>query len=347
MKRSTRILQGVAVLALAGVAGTASARDLTAVGFGGAIQDAFREAYFAPYAAEKGITVLEDTTLGGLAKQKAMIDTGVITWDVMQLEEDEITVACESGMLEEIDWSTRPNAEDIDPTLFKECGVGAASWAYIFTYDNDKTSDAPTTWQEFWDVEKWPGTRGLRKTAKLTLEVALVADGVAAEDVYDVLATKEGQDRAFAKLDEIKPHVQWWESGAQPQEWLSSGDVTITAAFNGRVASAQKEGKNFPIQWDGQVNSWEFWGIMKGSPNLEQAIGLVEYMMEPGPQAAFARLIPYGVSNTKAMEQLSPEALAQLPTAPENTRNSVRFDADFWIDNNEELAARFATWVAQ
>lgn len=347
MKTSIRIMQGVAFAALIGLSSAASARDLTVVGFGGAVQDAFRKAYFTPYATDKGITVLEDTTNGGLAKQKAMVDAGNVTWDVMQMEDDEVTVACESGLLEDIDWTTRPNGGDIEPSLFKECAVGALSWANVLTYDGDKIKEGPQTWADFWNVEKWPGKRGMRKTAKLTLEVALMADGVAPADVYGALATKEGQDRAFAKLDELKPHVQWWESGAQPQEWLSSGDVVMTTAYNGRVAAAQKEGKNFPVVWDGQINSWEFWAIMKGTPNLDQAIDLVDYMMSPAPQAVFAQAIPYGVSNVKAMDELPPEAVAQLPSAPENLKSSIRFNADFWIDNNEELSARFATWVAQ
>jgi putative spermidine/putrescine transport system substrate-binding protein len=340
-------MQGVAFAALIGLSSAASARDLTVVGFGGAVQDAFRKAYLTPYAAAKGITVLEDTTNGGLAKQKAMVDAGNVTWDIMQMEDDEVTVACESGLLENIDWSTRPHGGDIEPTLFKECAVGALSWANVLTYDGDKIKEGPQTWADFWNVEKWPGKRGMRKTAKLTMEVALMADGVKPSEVYGVLATKEGQDRAFAKLDELKAHIQWWESGAQPQEWLSSGDVVMTTAYNGRVSAAQEAGKNFPVAWDGQINSWEFWAIMKGTPNLDQAIDLVDYMMAPEPQAVFAGAITYGVSNVKAMDHLSPERMAQLPSAPENLKNSVRFDADFWIDNNEELSARFATWVAR
>lgn len=346
MHKQTRLLLAAGVMAFAGFS-TASARDLTVVGFGGAIQDAFRAAYFEPYAKEKGITVLEDTTNGGLAKQKAMVDAGNVTWDVMQMEDDEITMACEQGLLENIDWSTKAHADEIDPAQFKECGVGALSWANIMTYDTDKLTDGPKTWADFWNVEKWPGKRGLRKTAKLTMEVALMADGVPPSDVYKVIATKEGQDRAFAKLDELKPHIQWWESGAQPQEWLSSGDVVMTSAYNGRVDTAQKEGKNFAIVWDGQINSVEFWAIMKGTPNLEQSVEFVEFLMSKEPQAAFANVIAYGVSNLKAMEALAPERLAKLPSAPDNMKNAVRFDANFWIDNGEELAERFASWVAQ
>ena len=248
MRTTIRILLGAGAVMAAGLS-AAQARDLTVVGFGGAIQDAFREAYFVPFGKQNGITVLEDTTNGGLAKQKAMLDAGNVTWDVMQMEDDEITMACDQGLLEEIDWSTKANAADTDPGAFKECGVGALSWANILTYDADKTPDGPKNWADFWNVEKWPGKRGMRKTAKLTMEVALMADGVSPHDVYQVIATKEGQDRAFAKLDELKPYIQWWEAGAQPQEWLSSGDVVMTTAYNGRVDKAQQEGKNCPIVW--------------------------------------------------------------------------------------------------
>ncbi|MGQ3213455.1 MAG: ABC transporter substrate-binding protein [Shinella sp.] len=326
---------------------SAQARDLTVVGFGGAVQDAFRDAYFTPYAKEKGITVLEDTTNGGLAKQKAMVDAGNVTWDVMQMEDDEVTMACEQGLLENIDWSKQAHADEIDPSQFKECAVGALSWANILTYDTAKLTDGPKNWVDFWNVEKWPGKRGLRKTAKLTMEVALMADGVPPSEVYSVIATKEGQDRAFAKLDELKPHIQWWESGAQPQEWLSSGDVVMTSAYNGRVDTAQKEGKNFAIIWDGQINSTEFWAIMKGTPNLDQSIAFVEFLMSKDPQVTFANKIAYGVSNVKAMEALPTERLAKLPSAPDNLKNAVRFESEFWIDHGEELAERFASWVAQ
>ncbi len=179
------------------------------------------------------------------------------------------------------------------------------------------------------------------------MEVALMADGVPPSEVYSVIATKEGQDRAFAKLDQLKPHIQWWESGAQPQEWLSSGDVVMTTAYNGRVDTAQKEGKDFAIVWDGQINSTEFWAIMKGTPNLDESTSFVEFMMSKEPQITFANNIAYGVSNVKAMEALPADRLAKLPSAPDNLKDAVRFNSEFWIDHGEELAERFASWVAQ
>jgi putative spermidine/putrescine transport system substrate-binding protein len=347
MTFSRMIACAVSLAVLAGTGAGAQARDLTVVGFGGTVQDAYRKAYWDPYAALKGIKYVEDTTNGGLAKQKAMIETGNVTWDVMQMEADEVAIACDEGLLADVDWTTLSSYKDSEPSMFTPCGVGAIVWSEVLTYDADKIKEGPQSWADFWNVEKWPGKRGLRKTAKLTLELALMADGVAPADVYTVLATPEGQDRAFAKLDEIKPHIQWWESGAQPLEWLAAGSVAMTAAFNGRITTAQGEGRNFPVVWNEQLFAIDYWAIMANSPNHDQAVDLVDYMNSTGPQKLFAETIPYGIANKEAMAQLDPAVLAILPSAPENQKRALSLDTRFWIDHGQELSERFSNWVAR
>lgn len=342
----------LAACALAGmaiVAGSqnASARDLTVVGFGGTLQDAFRKAYFGPYAGSTSSKLVEDTTNGGLAKQKAMVETNNVTWDVVQMEEDEVTLACAEGLLVDVDWTKLANYSKADPKMFMECGAGAIMWSEVLTYDAAKLKGGPKNWADFWNVQKWPGKRGLRKTAKLTLELALMADGVPTSDVYKVLATKEGQDRAFKKLDELKPNIQWWESGAQPLEWLASGAVSMTAAFNGRIANARKEGRDFPIIWDESLYSIDYWAIIAGSSNEAQAVKFVDFAISTDPQKAFAEIIPYGIANHEAMTALAPAVLSQLPSAPDNVKNAVRIDSKFWTDHGQELNERFSAWVAR
>ena len=90
----------------------------------------------------------------------------------------------------------------------------------------------------------------MRKGARYNLEFALMADGVKTADVYKVLATKDGADRAFKKLTELKPNIQWWEAGAQPPQFLVAGDVVMTTAYNGRIDAAQREGKNLQDRLD-------------------------------------------------------------------------------------------------
>jgi putative spermidine/putrescine transport system substrate-binding protein len=324
------------------------ARDLTAVGFGGATQEAFHKAYFKPYAAQSGKPVVQDTYDGGIAKQKAMVQAGNPTWDVVQMDENEMALACEQGLLEPLDHSKLSNAGDIPADKFAPCGVGAIVWSEVMTYDNKKfASDGPKTWADFWNVKKWPGKRGLRKQARMTLEIALMADGVKPSDVYTVLATKAGQDRAFAKLDEIKPYIQWWETGAQPLEWLSSGSVAVTAAYNGRIAIANQQGGHFPLIWNQQLYSMDYWTIIKGTPNLADSYALLDYMVSPKAQTAFAQAIPYGIVNAKAQAALDKQTLSNLPTAPANLENALLLDTPFWVNYEEDLMARFTNWAAK
>ncbi|EYR78233.1 polyamine ABC transporter substrate-binding protein [Shinella sp. 838] len=340
----TRFFAMMASAALV-VASPALSRDLTVVGFGGATQEAMRETLFKPYQEKAGAPLLEESYTGGIAKVKAMVETGTTTWDVVQMDENEMILACDQGLLEPFDWAGLPNSADIIAPAKSDCGVGAFVWSKILAYDGDKTSGV-TSWADFWNLEKWPGKRGLRKQARMTLEVALLADGAKPEELYDILATKEGQDRAFAKLDAIKPSIQWWESGAQPMEWLASGEVTMTSAYNGRVIAANQQGRHFKMSWTNQLYAMDFWAIPKGG-NRDQAFDIVNFMTSPEPQKAFAEKMVYGVTNAKAMDSISADIKPQLPTAEENMVGALAVSTPFWVDHEEELQQRFNRWVAQ
>ena len=108
--------------------------------------------------------------------------------------------------------------------------------------------------QDFFDLERFPGRRGMRRSPVANLEFALMGDGVPAEEVYAVLDTRAGVERAFRKLDTIKDEVVWWETGAQPPQMLADGEVLMSTAYNGRIFNAQVlEEQSFVIVWDGQV----------------------------------------------------------------------------------------------
>lgn len=341
----TRFFAMMASAALV-VASPALSRDLTVVGFGGATQEAMRETLFKPYQEKAGAPLLEESYTGGIAKVKAMVETGTTTWDVVQMDENEMILACDQGLLEPFDWAGLPNSADIIAPAKSDCGVGAFVWSKILAYDGDKTSGV-TSWADFWNLEKWPGKRGLRKQARMTLEVALLADGAKPEELYDILATKEGQDRAFAKLDEIKSSILWWTTGAESVERLAAGDVVATATFNGRVAAANASGKDFALIWDGQVFGIDYWGIVKGSPNRENAEKFIAFASTESAQATFPQHIAYGVTNLAAIRGVKPEIAKDLPTTEANMTAAVALNTEFWADHGEALEARFATWRAQ
>lgn len=338
----------VAAIVLATTASPSSARDLAVVSWGGSYQEAQRTAYFGPYKAKFG-GIKDEAYNGELAKIKAMVDTGDVTWDLVQMEAPELENACEEGLVERIDWERLGGKDQMIPSaVMGECGVGTIVWSTILAYDSEKIgAEQPKNWADFWNTEKWPGKRALRKSAKFTLEIALLADGVPAPDVYILLGTSKGIDRAFAKLDELKEHIQWWESGAQPPQWLAAGDVIMSSAYNGRISSAADEGQPFNIVWDGQVYTLDGWAIVEGTPNQDAAYNFLSVANDPKQQAILSAEIPYGPTHVDAVSVTTPEVLAKLPTAAANIEHGLFQDTDFWIDHVEELTERFNNWASQ
>lgn len=330
------------------VAGSASARDLTVVSWGGNYQDAQREIYFAPFAKQTGKPVLEESWDGGYGVLAAKLQAGTPNWDVVQVETEELALGCADGIYEPVDWQALGGEDKFIEPAVSECGVGAIVWTTGLSYDADKLKEPPTSWADFWDTTKFPGKRGLRRGPKYALEFALMADGVAPAEVYDVLKTPEGVDRAFAKLDELKADIVWWEAGAQPIQLLASGEVVMTSAYNGRLAGINKtEGKNFQIVWPGSIYAIDSWVVLKGSPNKEAGFEFIRFASLPENQSKLPDFIAYGLPNKEAGAMLKPEVAAQLPTAPDNLEVSIPLDGEFWVDNIEALTTRFNAWLAQ
>lgn len=323
------------------------ADDLTVISFGGAVQKAQEKAYYAPFTKETGIKVIAGEYNGEQAKIKAMVETHNVTWDVVEVESAELYRGCEEGIYEQLDYAKIGDKKDFLPKAVSDCGVGTFVWSTVLAYDGDKLKTPPSSWQDFWDVKAFPGKRGLRKGAKFTLEIALLADGVKPADVYATLATKEGVERAFKKLDQIKPHIQWWEAGAQPPQMLAAGDLVMSSAYNGRIATAQSEGKNLKIVWNGSIYDADHWAIPTGTPKLQEAYKFIAFASRSGQQQVYSSEITYGPTNLKAVEGLDPKRAAELPTTPKNLEGALASNTQFWVEHGEELEQRFNAWAAK
>ncbi|MGE5650218.1 ABC transporter substrate-binding protein [Noviherbaspirillum sp. UKPF54] len=335
------------LLAAAMAAGFAHAGEMTVVNFGGANGLAQKAAYVEPFQKASGnkVTVVEYN--GEMAKLKAMVETKKVSWDLVEIESGEIGRACDEGLLEKIDISKIGKKEDFMPAAIHECGLGAFVWSTVLGYNADKLKTPPTSWADFWDVKKFPGKRGLRKGARFNMEFALMADGVAPKEVYNVLSTKAGVDRAFKKLDELKGNIQWWEAGAQPPQFLVAGDVVMSSVYNGRIDAAQREGKNLAISWNGSVYDLDYWVIPKGAKNKDVAEKFIAYSSTPEAQHVYATKIAYGPVNNYAFKRMDYKLLSQLPTSSTNAKTAVQANLKFWADHGEELEQRFAAWAAK
>lgn len=348
---------GVATIAVAalGFAGTASSSEtLTIVSWGGAYTKSQVEAYHKPWIEMTGDTINSEDYNGGLAEVRAQVEAGNVTWNLVDVELSDAVRGCDEGILETLPTDDLPAGDDgtaavedfIAGTLH-ECAVGTIVWSTVYAYDETKFDTGPTTVADFFDLEKFPGKRGMRKTPKANLEFALMADGVPSDEVYDLLATPEGVERAFAKLDTIKDDTIWWEAGAQPPQLLADGEVVMTTAYNGRLFNAiAKENKPFEIVWDGQVWDIDLWVIPKGAPNKERAWEFIKFSTDTQRLADQAKYISYGPVRKSSFPKILPEMQPHMPTAPANFQNPLQNDFEFWADYGDELNERFNAWLA-
>ena len=342
--------------------GFAANADVTVMSWGGAYGAAQTEAHVKPWAAASGNAAIMVDSDNPAPAIKAMVEAGNVTVDVASVEYADAIRLCDEGVLEPIDVASlpagadgTPAAEDFLAGAVTECGVSTDIWSNVFAYDTTKfTGEVPTTAADFFDLAKFPGKRGLKKGAKAVLEFALLADGVPAGEVYAVLDTPEGVDRAFAKLDTIKAETVWWEAGAQPPQLLADGEVAMSTAYNGRIfAAAVGEGKPFMIVWDGQIYENEMYVVPKGAPNKDLAMEFIKYATSTEGLRAQAQQISYGPARKSSMatEILYKDGKTvmapHLPTAPENLTNALETSSAFWVDHDAELNERFQAWLAQ
>lgn len=343
-------LTTIAVFSLFAV-GAHAEQTMTITSYGGAYQASEDKAYFQPFSQKTGVKILQDEWNNEVSKLKAMVSTGQVSWDVLDVEPAIALQGCDEGWLEKLDYAALGVKKDqmVDGAAL-DCAIGTIVFGTIYAYDQDKfPNGGPTTAADFWDVKKFPGPRALRKSPKTTLEFALVADGVPTSDVYKVLSTKEGIDRAFAKLDKIRPNVKvWWTAGAQPVQLLADGEVAMTTAWNGRIYDAVKnDKKNFKIVWDGQALDFNLWAIPKGAKHQDLAKQFIKFTMNPDVMSKQSQYISYGPTLLEATKRVPEDILVDLPTAPENMKNAYAVSADFWADHDEALTERFNIWLAK
>jgi putative spermidine/putrescine transport system substrate-binding protein len=349
MKPITNLLVSASLLAsVFAVSPLHAATKLSIVTFGGAYESAVKQAYLEPYTQATGTTFGLEAYDGGLAKLSAMVQANNTTWDVVDLESNDAIAACDEGLLMKFDKSLLGDSSDFIAGSISDCAVASMVWSTVFAYDSSKLASGPSQVGDFFDTAKFPGKRGLRKSPKGTLEWALLADGVSKDQVYAVLATPAGLDRAFNKLSSIKHDIIWWESGAQAPQLLADGAVVMVQAYNGRIQSAvDSDHKPFTIVWDGQIYDFEWWGVPKGSKNAKAAADFIAFASKPEVISQLSRYIAYAPPRTEALQHVEAKTLSSLPTAPANFGNALQIDVNFWTDNIDVINKRFQVWLSQ
>jgi putative spermidine/putrescine transport system substrate-binding protein len=352
--------------AVAAVAGGAMAEEMTIVSWGGAYSKSQLKAYHEPYSEKTGVTILnDDSSNEAVAKLRAMNEAGNITWDVVDVVAADAIRLCDEGLALEIDFDTQlaaapdgtPASEDFGDLLVSDCFIPQIVYSTTFGYRTDLVGDnPPTEICAVFDLENYPGKRSLEKRPINNMEWALLCDGVAKDDVYDVLATPEGQDQALAKLDTIKDSVVWWSAGADTPQLLADGEVIMGSTYNGRLFSVIEEQKQpVAMLWDAQVFDLDGWIIPAGlsEERQQRALDYIMFATDTQRLADQAKYISYGPARASSAPLVGQHAdlgidmAPHMPTDPENAKNTFLYNYEFWADYRDDIDAKFQAWLAQ
>ena len=246
--------------------------------------------FVAPFTAASGIQATQQTWDGDADALAAAVKQPS-AWDIVQVNGNELSTGCAGGWFEKLDWSQIGGKDHYLPQAVSDCGVGGTVANLVLAWDRDKFQGNPT-WADFWDVAKLPAKRGLRRDVVGNLEIALMADGVAPQDVYKTLATNEGVDRAFRKLDQLKPYIVWWKTEAEAGKILGSGDVLMTSAPSGEIVrDMQATHRNFGIQWSRQPLRAAELGDREGQAEPARRDAVPVFRRYPGDRGPAGRAV--------------------------------------------------------
>jgi len=368
MKLTKTLMASTALTVAAGaVAAQDMADSMTLVSWGGAYQASQDNAYAKPYVEmhpEVSIS-WDESSNEAVAKLRAMNEAGNITWDLVDVVASDAMRLCDEGLAMEYDpddlLAEAPDGtsaeDDFGDMIVSDCFIPQIVYSTTVGYRTDLVGDtAPTDICAIFDLEAYPGKRSLEKRPINNMEWALYCDGVAKDEIYDVLETPEGQDQALAKLDTIKDNVVWWSAGADTPQLLADGEVIMGSTYNGRLFSViEEQDQPVGMLWDMQVFDLDGWIIPTGLPEdrLARVKDFVKFATDTQRLADQAAYISYGPARQSSAPlvgehaELGIEMAPHMPTDPENASNTLLYNYEFWADYRDDIDAKFQAWLAQ
>ena len=301
---------------------------------------------------------------GGLDEIRSQVRSGTVTWDIVDVLPHDARTGCDEGLFEELDrdmFEPAPDGTPMDDDIMvqvpNDCVVPQVFWSYVYFYKEGAFKGVqPTSIADFFDTAKFPGKRGIHILPNALIEMALVADGVSIRDVYKVMSTGAGIDRAFARLDSIKDNVVFWNYGDEPLDLVRSGEVTMSIAYSGRVGAAVlSKDEKFVTVWDGQVLEEEWLVLLKDAPNADEAKRFLVHASAPAQQARQAKHINYGPMRASAFEIMragepwfhnGKNIMEHMPNRPELMPRTIVANPEWWSEYGVAVDERYAAWMS-
>jgi len=341
-----------------------AAKQLVVVSWGGAYSASQQQAYHDPYMkGHADIKIINDDSANeAVAKLRAQNEAKNVTWDLVDVVASDAIRLCDEGLAMEIDHDKMlaaapdgtPASKDFGNLIVSKCFIPQIVYSTTFGYRTDKVKEKPTSVCDVFDLKKFPGKRSLEKRPINNVEWALICDGVDPKDVYKVLDTKEGRERALKKLDTIKSEVIWWSKGAQTPQLLADGEVVMGSTYNGRLFALIEE-KKAPVAmlWDWQVFDLDGWIVPKGTKNLDEVMKYLRFATDTQRLADQAKYISYGPARKSSAPlvgkhaKLGIDMKPHMPTTPANAKTTLLYNYEWWADNRDDMDQQFQAWLAK
>ena len=356
MKSNTKgIKLGALIAASLFSAGQIQAADpITVVSWGGSYGKAQDAALFTDASKNTGIEIIRESG-ASMSKTCLQVESNSVSWDLVVTGSGGSASAAAKGCLEKIDYSV-VDVSDFIPGTYTDYCVGTDVFATVMAWNTDKfgqpgSSGAPKTWADFWNVKKFPGSRAYRaNSVDGALEPALMADGVPADKVYEVLSTKAGKQRAIDKIRELKPHIAvFWGSGAQQAQLMKDGEVDMITGWNGRFDNAKKDGAKVGYTFNQALYDFDCMAMPKGAPNKATAMKFLAEISKAEYQANLPFHITYGPTNKKAYEitTASKELVESLPSHPKNVPMMLPVNLEWYGKHRTEALEMYMEMMSE
>lgn len=313
----------------------------------GGYGSAWDTAFFKPFTDATGISVT-----GVVSKDfpfnefKLSVETGAYRWSMAAGITKELYFQLkDADLLDLIDPKSSDIAVRSEGTVMPEW-LPYGIFCFVIAYRKASFPNGLNSYRDMWNVAEFPGRRSLRKRAVDAIEMTARGIGIPPEEIYPMLETKEGLSRVFAGLDQIRPDIAvWWESDAQMDQLIGSGDLDIFPIAGHRAQRLMNEGAPIAISYtDGYFTS-QGWAIPKGSPQGDVAREFIKFAAQPEREAEFVKSTLMGPMHPRALDFVESEVAKTLPAYPDNLAKMREQDPKFWLRNGGAINARFEEWI--
>ena len=329
---------------------TACANDLNVLAQTGNVPSQ-KKAIYVPYEKETGAKVavhFRSLSEVGHTVQKAA-KAGRMRWDVIDTRLRVAQNLCERKISVKIDVNSMfpvgpPGvrvSDDFGVLIGSECFIPRSVYSPVLVFRADLQNERPAQLCSIFDGSNYKGRRAVRSTPVWNLELALLCDGVAANDVYSQLAEEAGQDRAIGLFMRVAEKINWSGDTKEVVRALREGSV-VMGLGSSSVLPRERHGSGLRVLAGPRVLDVRGWVIPDGlsAERRARAVDFVSFATDSSRLANLAQLSGAWPGRKTAIQLLGKDFKDDFGE-PWGGGKDVVYDARFWQEHLDVINEKF------